>query len=104
MVTVMDDSALNAASLVDLQCAKHQSSPSGSFAAGAGSQKAWRGPIFRKLVCLTYRSTKASRRRLHVAASAFEGCQALTIPGGICYLSVRGSQGTQGSISRGGSR
>ena len=48
-----------------------------------------------KLVCLT---------RLHVAANAFEGCQALTIPGGICYLSVRGSQGTQGSISPGGSR
>ena len=55
-----------------------------------------------KLVCLTYRSTKVSRRRLHVAANAFEGCQALTIPGGICYLSVRGSQGTQESISRGG--
>ena len=55
-----------------------------------------------KLVCLTCRSTKVSRRRLHVAANAFEGCQALTIPGGICYLSVRGSQGTQESISRGG--
>ena len=55
-----------------------------------------------KLVCLTFRSTKASRRRLHIAANAFEGCQALTIPGGVCYLSLRGKQGTQGSISRGG--
>ena len=27
-----------------------------------------------KLVCLTYRSTKAGRRRLQVAANAFEGC------------------------------
>ena len=54
-----------------------------------------------KLVCLTFRSTKASRRRLDIAANAFEGCQTLTIPGGVCYLSLRGSQGTQGSISRG---
>ena len=46
------------------------------------------------LVCLTYRSTQAGRRRLQVATSAFEGCQALTVPGGICYLSVRGSQDT----------
>ena len=48
-----------------------------------------------KLVCLTFRSTEASRRRLKVADNAFEGCQALTIPGGICYLSVRGNQDTQ---------
>ena len=48
-----------------------------------------------KLVCLTYRSAEADRRRLQVAANAFEGCQALTVPGGICYLSVRGSQHTQ---------
>ena len=51
-----------------------------------------------KLVCLTYRSTKAGRRRLQVAANAFEGCQALSIPGGICYLSARGSQGTRRRI------
>ena len=55
-----------------------------------------------KLLCLTYRSTKVGRRRLQVAANAFEGCHALTIPGGICYLSVRGSQGTQQRIVRGG--
>ena len=55
-----------------------------------------------KLVCLTYRSTKTSRRRLRIAVNAFEGCQALTIPGGVCYLSLRGSHGTQESISRGG--
>ena len=55
-----------------------------------------------KLVCLTYRSSKAGRRRLQVAANAFEGCQALTSPGGICYLSVRGSQGTQKRIFWGG--
>ena len=55
-----------------------------------------------KLVCLTYRSTKTSRRRLHIAVNAFEGCQALTIPGGVCYLSLRGSHGTQGSIFGGG--
>ena len=39
-----------------------------------------------KLVCLTYRSAEADRRRLQVAANAFEGCQALTVPGGICYF------------------
>ena len=38
-----------------------------------------------KLVCLTYRGAEADRRRLQVAANAFEGCQALTVPGGICY-------------------
>ena len=48
-----------------------------------------------KLVCLTYRGAEADRRRLQVAANAFEGCQALTVPSGICYLSVRGSQHTQ---------
>ena len=58
---------------------------------------------YNKLVRLTFRSTKA-RRRLRIAANAFEGCQALTIPGGVCYLSLRGKRGTQGSISRGGSR
>ena len=54
-----------------------------------------------QLVCLTYRSTKVNRRRLQVAANAFEGCHALTIPGGICYLSMRGKQGTQRRISGG---
>ena len=56
----------------------------------------------RQLVCLTYRSTKVDRRRLQVAANAFEGCQALAIPGGICYLSMRGKQVTQRRISWGG--
>ena len=55
-----------------------------------------------QLVCLTYRSTKVNRRRLQVAANAFEGCHALTIPGGICYLSMRGKQVTQRRISGGG--
>ena len=53
-------------------------------------------------VCLTYRSTKVDRRRLQVAANAFEGCHALTIPGEICYLSMRGKQVTQRRISWGG--
>ena len=35
-----------------------------------------------QLVCLTYRGTKVNRRRLQVAANAFEGCHALTIPEG----------------------
>ena len=48
-----------------------------------------------KLVCLTYRGAEADRRRLQVAANAFEGCQALVVPEGICYLSVRGRQRTQ---------
>ena len=48
-----------------------------------------------KLVCFTYRSAKAGRCRPRVAANAFEGCQALTIPGGICYPSERSKQGTQ---------
>ena len=39
-----------------------------------------------KLVCLTYRSAKAGRRRLQVAANAFEGCQALTIPGDLLLI------------------
>ena len=48
-----------------------------------------------KLVCLTYRGAEADRCRLQVAANAFEGCQALVVPEGICYLSVRGRQHTQ---------
>ena len=50
---------------------------------------------YSKQVCLTHRGAEADRRRLQVAANAFEGCQALTVPGGICYLSVRGGQRTQ---------
>ena len=37
-----------------------------------------------ELVCLTYRGTRTNRRRLHIADNAFEACNALTIPGGIC--------------------
>ena len=48
-----------------------------------------------KLVCLTHRGAEADRCRLQVAANAFEGCQALVVPEGICYLSVRGRQHTQ---------
>ena len=55
-----------------------------------------------QLVCLTHRSTKVNRRRLQVAANAFEGCHALTIPGGICYPSMRGKQVTQRRKSGGG--
>ena len=49
-----------------------------------------------KLVCLTYQGAEANRCRLQVAANAFEGCQAqaLVVPEGICYLSVRGRQYT----------
>ena len=32
---------------------------------------------------------RPGRRSLQVAANAFEGCQALSIPGGICYLFPR---------------
>ena len=56
-----------------------------------------------KLVCLTYRGAEADRCRLQVAANAFEGCQALVVPEGICYLSVRGRQHTQKICNLGGS-
>ena len=52
-----------------------------------------------KLVCLTYRSTKASRRRLHVAANAFEGRQALTIPGGFAHPCMAVKALTQGPMN-----
>ena len=42
------------------------------------------------LVCLTYRSAQAGQHDIQVAANAFEGCQALVVPGGICVLSTWG--------------
>ena len=53
----------------------------------------------RKLVCLTHRSTKAGQHCIQVAANAFEGCQALTVPGGICVMSVRRSRCSQNCMS-----
>ena len=53
-----------------------------------------------KLVCLTYRGTRTNRRGLHIADNAYEACNALTIPGGICYLSLHSSNSNQGNRSR----
>ena len=53
-----------------------------------------------KLVCLTYRGTRTNRRRLHIADNAFEACNALTIPGEICYLSLHSSNCNQRNRSR----
>ena len=49
----------------------------------------------RQLRNLTHRGAEADKRRPQVAANAFEGCQALTVMGGICCLSLRGGQHTQ---------
>ena len=40
------------------------------------------------LICLTQRSDRVGQHGIQVAANAFDGCQALVVPGGICGLAV----------------
>ena len=40
------------------------------------------------LICLTQRSDRVGQHGIQVAADAFDGCQALVVPGGICGLAV----------------